>query len=207
MSKFVLDDETDCLDAAARNLHDLIDVICGLQFESSNEIDRGGQPSMDCPRHVSRRLRWNRSRRKKAEGFKVSNIPSRFLKPDLAELEKLDMQSLEGHQFKAVYDALSLAILGLSGILEQPRCKIGGRANGAGNYVSTLQEFMHAERTRLIDALNQNTPKTAFDAHVRMHLLVQYEAECQELGANELAGFVLSCRTEPVEKSNNGENG
>ncbi|MDP9572639.1 UNVERIFIED_ORG: hypothetical protein J2W66_003132 [Agrobacterium larrymoorei] len=40
MSKFVMD-ETDCLDSAARNLSDLLDVICGLQFECGpEETDR-----------------------------------------------------------------------------------------------------------------------------------------------------------------------
>lgn len=39
MSKFVMD-ETDCLDSAARNLSDLLDVICSLQFECGDEVDR-----------------------------------------------------------------------------------------------------------------------------------------------------------------------
>ncbi len=40
MSKFVLD-ETDCFDSAVRNLNDLIDVICEIQFNTSPEgVDR-----------------------------------------------------------------------------------------------------------------------------------------------------------------------
>jgi hypothetical protein len=39
MSKFVLGDK-DCLDAAARNLHDLLDVICDFQFKGGDQIDR-----------------------------------------------------------------------------------------------------------------------------------------------------------------------
>jgi len=39
MSKFVLD-ETDCFDSAVRNLNDLIDVICEIQFNSTDGADR-----------------------------------------------------------------------------------------------------------------------------------------------------------------------
>lgn len=36
MSKYLLD----CADSGARNLHDLLDVICLIQFEAGDEIDR-----------------------------------------------------------------------------------------------------------------------------------------------------------------------
>lgn len=40
MSKFVIE-KSDCLDSAARNLNDLLDVICFLQFECDDEkVDR-----------------------------------------------------------------------------------------------------------------------------------------------------------------------
>ncbi|WP_333900450.1 hypothetical protein [Agrobacterium pusense] len=40
MSKFVID-KADCLDSAARNLNDLLDVICELQFDAQDgPIDR-----------------------------------------------------------------------------------------------------------------------------------------------------------------------
>ncbi len=40
MSKFVIE-KSDCLDAAARNLNDLLDVICELQFDTSDgPVDR-----------------------------------------------------------------------------------------------------------------------------------------------------------------------
>ena len=40
MSKFVID-KTDCLDSAARNLNDLLDVICALQFDTADgPVDR-----------------------------------------------------------------------------------------------------------------------------------------------------------------------
>ncbi|NRF12612.1 hypothetical protein [Agrobacterium pusense] len=40
MSKFVIG-ETDCLDSAARNLNDLLDVICELQFDTTDgPVDR-----------------------------------------------------------------------------------------------------------------------------------------------------------------------
>ncbi|AVH40643.1 hypothetical protein [Agrobacterium tumefaciens] len=40
MSKFVID-KTDCLDSAARNLNDLLDVICALQFDATDgPVDR-----------------------------------------------------------------------------------------------------------------------------------------------------------------------
>lgn len=40
MSKFIID-ETDCLDSAVRNLNDLLDVICALQFDTQDgPVDR-----------------------------------------------------------------------------------------------------------------------------------------------------------------------
>ncbi|NTD88677.1 hypothetical protein [Agrobacterium tumefaciens] len=40
MSKFVIE-KSDCLDSAARNLNDLLDVICQIQFECSpDQSDR-----------------------------------------------------------------------------------------------------------------------------------------------------------------------
>lgn len=40
MSKFVID-KADCLDSAARNLNDLLDVICELQFDAQDgPVDR-----------------------------------------------------------------------------------------------------------------------------------------------------------------------
>lgn len=40
MSKFIID-ETDCLDSAVRNLNDLLDVICALQFDAQDDaVDR-----------------------------------------------------------------------------------------------------------------------------------------------------------------------
>lgn len=38
MSKFVVDESE--LSSAANNLHDLLDVICLVQFEAGDEIDR-----------------------------------------------------------------------------------------------------------------------------------------------------------------------
>ena len=39
MSKYLID-SSDCLDSAARNLNDLLDVICSVQFEGGDEVDR-----------------------------------------------------------------------------------------------------------------------------------------------------------------------
>lgn len=39
MSKYLID-SSDCLDSAARNLNDLLDVICLVQFEGGDEVDR-----------------------------------------------------------------------------------------------------------------------------------------------------------------------
>lgn len=40
MSKFIID-KADCLDSAARNLNDLLDVICELQFDAQDgPVDR-----------------------------------------------------------------------------------------------------------------------------------------------------------------------
>lgn len=40
MSKFVIE-KSDCLDSAARNLNDLLDVICALQFDTTDgPVDR-----------------------------------------------------------------------------------------------------------------------------------------------------------------------
>ncbi|WCJ61859.1 hypothetical protein [Agrobacterium tumefaciens] len=40
MSKFIIE-KSDCLDSAARNLNDLLDVICEIQFGIENDtVDR-----------------------------------------------------------------------------------------------------------------------------------------------------------------------
>lgn len=40
MSKFVIE-KSDCLDAAARNLQDLLDVMCEIQFQlAPDKVDR-----------------------------------------------------------------------------------------------------------------------------------------------------------------------
>lgn len=122
----------------------------------------------------------------------INGIPEQFLRPQQDFLNELDMTAFEGRQFNAVYDALSLAITGFSAILSQPRCKSTGRTNPAGEYLSEMLEFMHSERTRLIETLNHKKPSTGDDAHNRMCLLVQYEAECEDMKASELASFVLS---------------
>lgn len=123
----------------------------------------------------------------------VNGIPSQFIQPQTAQLTDLDMTSLEGRQFEAVYEALTTAINAMQGIQNQPRCEVkGGRLNPAGEYLSTFVEFLHTERTRLIETLNHKKPDNDDDAHRRMHLLVRYEAECSDMKAAELAAFVLS---------------
>lgn len=117
----------------------------------------------------------------------INGIPEQFLRPQQDFLNELDMTAFEGRQFNAVYDALSLAITGFSAVLSQPRCKSTGRANPAGEYLAEMLEFMHSERTRLIETLNHKTPSAGDDAHNRMCLLVQYEAECADMKAGELA--------------------
>lgn len=122
----------------------------------------------------------------------INGIPEQYLRPERDFLNELDMTAFEGRQFNAVFDALSLAITGFSAILSQPRCKQSERANPAGEYLSEMLEFMHSERTRLIETLLHKKPSAADDAHNRMCLLVQYEAECEDMQASELAAFVLS---------------
>ena len=137
----------------------------------------------------------------------INDIPDQFLRPEQDWLNELDMTAFEGRQFNAVYEALSLAITGLSGVLNQPRSKTDRGLNPAGKYLSTMFEFMHSERTRLIETLNHRKPKDDDEAHIRMCLLIQYEAECQDMEADELAAFVKSFdKSAPVDKSNNGEN-
>ncbi len=122
----------------------------------------------------------------------INGIPDEFLRPEQDWLNELDMTAFEGRQFNAVYDALSLAITGLSGVMNQPRSKSAGGLNPAGKYLCTMFEFIHSERTRLIETLNHRKPTDEDEALYRMHLLVQYEAECQEMSAADLAAFVLS---------------
>lgn len=137
----------------------------------------------------------------------INGIPDQFLRPERDWLNELDMTDFEGRQFNAVYEALSLAITGLSGVMNQPRSKTDRGLNPAGKYLSTMFEFMHSERTRLIETLNHRKPKDDDEAHFRMCLLIQYEAECQDMEANELAAFVKSFeKSASVDKSNNGEN-
>lgn len=137
----------------------------------------------------------------------VNGIPEQFLRPEQDWLNELDMTAFEGRQFNAVYDALSLAITGLSGVMNQPRSKTDKGLNPAGKYLSTIVEFMHSERTRLIETLNHRKPKDDDEAHIRMCILVQYEAECEDMKASALAAFVKSFdNSASVDKSNNGEN-
>jgi hypothetical protein len=137
----------------------------------------------------------------------INGIPVEFLRPEQDWLNELDMTAFEGRQFNAVYEALSLAITGLSGVMNQPRSKTDRGLKPAGEYLNTMLEFMHSERTRLIETLNHRKPKNDEEAHIRMCLLVQYEAECEDMRAIELAAFVKSFdNSAPVDKSNNGEN-
>ncbi|WP_421616627.1 hypothetical protein [Agrobacterium tumefaciens] len=122
----------------------------------------------------------------------INGIPAQFLRPEQDWLNELDMTAFEGRQFNAVYDALSLAITGLSGVMNQPRSKTDTGLKPAGAYLSTMLEFMHSERTRLIETLNHRKPKDDDEAHIRMCLLVQYEAECEDMKAGELAAFIKS---------------
>jgi DNA polymerase III epsilon subunit-like protein len=123
----------------------------------------------------------------------VSNIPEQFQRADTNHLTDLNMSTFEGIQFNAVYDALTLAINGLRGISNQPRCQLNrGLLNPAGEYIDSLVEFFHAERVRLLETLHHTKVEGDYNKRLRMNLLVQHEAECAELEPAELAAFVLS---------------
>lgn len=62
-----------------------------------------------------------------------NGIPEQFLRPEQDWLNELDMTAFEGRQFNAVYEALSLAITGLSGVMNQPRVRLTGASNQQAN--------------------------------------------------------------------------
>lgn len=123
----------------------------------------------------------------------VNGIPEQFRSPDTFHLGDLDMSSLEGKQFEAVYDALSMAIVGFTGILNQPRCRSekDESCNKAGEYISSMLEFLHTERIRLVEVRHHKKATSELDERDRLHLLVRYEAECADLAA-----FVLDIARE-----------
>lgn len=123
------------------------------------------------------------------------NNTSQTLAPQISLLHGLDMSKLRGQEFYALYDALTLAINGTLGVMNQPRCESKGDLNPAGRYLENLSEFLHQERIRLIETLREQVPSTRDEAFSRMHLLVRYEAECADMNATDLAAFVLSFAT------------
>lgn len=118
------------------------------------------------------------------------------IQPQSLSTYDLDMTKLRGEQFYALYDALTLAINGTIGIMNQPRCEANGNLNPAGRYLENLSEFLHQERIRLIETLRQHSPASKLDELLRMHLLVRYEAECADMSATDLAAFVLDIARE-----------
>ena len=120
----------------------------------------------------------------------------RLSKPDLSVLDGLDTSKFVGTQWNAVYDALSLAISGISGIGCQPRCEESPHVlNPAGDYLDYLSEFLINERERLIKNLHIHQPSSADESTTRASLLVRYEAECGELNMTAMAAYALSLAT------------
>lgn len=115
-----------------------------------------------------------------------------YLPAQFGAAHGLDMTKLRGEQFCALYDALTLAINGMVGIMNQPRCEERGNVNAAGQYLEAMAEILSQEKIRLIENLRQHVPASKGEAFSRMHLLVRYEAECADMTAADLAAFVLS---------------
>lgn len=126
----------------------------------------------------------------------IDNGPSSSHQPQIVSAHDLDMTKLRGEQFYALYDALTLAINGMMGIMNQPRSEQKGDLNPAGRYLENMSEFLHQERIRLIETLRQHAPASKHDEFLRMHLLVRYEAECADMSATDLAAFVLDIARE-----------
>ena len=120
----------------------------------------------------------------------------RSSKPEISMLGNFDMSRFVGNQWDAVYDALSLAISGISGIESQPRCEDKPHIlNPAGDYLDDLSEFLINERERLIKKLQMQQPGNADERRTRASLLVRYQAECGELSMAAMAAYALSLAT------------
>ncbi|MEZ2130094.1 MULTISPECIES: hypothetical protein [unclassified Sinorhizobium] len=128
----------------------------------------------------------------------ITDTTPRFARPKTRALHALDMSRLEGYQWNAVYDALTLATTGILGVQNQPRCQGAGGAslNSAGEYLDILVEFLNLERTRLIECLKLHEPDTEDHRLIRANLLMRFEAEYGELSMPELAAYALSLATE-----------
>lgn len=126
-----------------------------------------------------------------------SKSASEFAMPETMVLQSLDMSGFEGTQWEAAYDALTLAINGMQGIENQPRCSGSrGLLNAAGDYLDCLSEFLHLERTRLMENLRLYRPTMDVDKARRACLLMKYEAECGELSMSDMAAYALSLTSE-----------
>ena len=69
-------------------------------------------------------------------------------------VQQFDLSKITGYGWNAVYEALNLAIDGIGGITNQPRCIAdNGYLNEAGEYLENVLEFLTLERRRAMETL------------------------------------------------------
>lgn len=115
---------------------------------------------------------------------------------DAVALHSVNLSAFEGHEWDAIYDAISAAILAIDGVSCQPRCKTNGNRNTAGVYLQILSEVLMREKERIVARLEAERPCDAHSRSHRANLLVRYQAECGELSIPDLAAYALSLTSE-----------
>ncbi|MBB3977395.1 hypothetical protein GGQ64_002601 [Rhizobium azooxidifex] len=107
------------------------------------------------------------------------------------------MAGISSYGWQAALDALQLAINGISGIREQPRCagKNSRQYNAAGEYLEDLQGILNREVERLIAAATSDQCDEEEWQH-RAQIRIQVAARDNELNLLEMADFALRLHKE-----------
>ena len=105
--------------------------------------------------------------------------------------DQISMAGITGYGWQAAFDALMLAINGISGIREQPRCegKYPRQYNAAGEYLEDLQEILSLEVDRLRRELRGQPIPDIEEWEIRCRVLIALEAFDHDRTMAEMAAF------------------
>ncbi|WP_276120345.1 hypothetical protein [Pararhizobium qamdonense] len=102
--------------------------------------------------------------------------------------EDLSVSEVSGLGWVAIYDALSMCIHGMEGIVCQPRCE-GQRntLNPAGQYIEALVGFLLFERRRIMAACKASIPTDKIDKEVVDRLIFVHEVYEEDMSFSEMS--------------------
>jgi hypothetical protein len=90
----------------------------------------------------------------------------------------LDIGKVVGHDWVAIYEALTLAIKGIGATTSQPGGDDKGEVlNAAGEYINAVESFLLYERRRVVAAAKASVPKDWPDWDAVSNVLLQHEME------------------------------